>query len=252
MLTLNPIKFLKNRYYRNAEMVSYWKEGDSVEAKLTKAKDGHTIMQMKGEKYAFSGHPRGTLLYGKLSPLKHEIKNRIFNETWALLEAQESEKEIDARIATAWGYIFEMSEKLKYDMVPFEKLCPPMKELHRALTAIGCDTRLRDVLTFIFQEDDAYRFRFQWMAKFFPHYWKKPTLEDFTHGLSMLEEAEVIDDMKERERLFKRVMLFMVRNSDMFLKFLHEADWNKIRMTDADKYFFRAKYFKVDYPEYDY
>jgi hypothetical protein len=58
--------------------------------------------------------------------------------------------------------------------------------------------------------------------------------------------------MKERERLFKRIFLFMVKDSEMFSKFLRETDWKKIRLTPADKYFFRAKYFKVDYPGYEY
>lgn len=245
------IQFLKDKYYRKAEMVSYWKRADSVEAKVYKTKDGHYEMRMLGEKYPFMGYPRGVLLFGKLSPLKHQIKNKIFNETWRLLEEKKSETEIRAYLDSAWNVIYTLAEETKYDMVPFEKLIPPIKELHRSLTAIGCDTRLRDVICFVFQEDDAYRMRFQWIAKFFPK-WSKPTQEDFARGLSNLEHAEIVGDMKERERLFKRVFLFMARDTEKFKAFLRETDWKKVGLTKADLYFLRAKYFKADWPEYQY
>lgn len=232
-------------------MVSYWKHSDSVEGKVVQTKEGHYEMQMKGEKHPFLGVPRGTLLYGKLSPLKHQIKNKIFNKAWELLENGTSDEKIRAYLKEAWEEIFLLTEETKYDMLPYEKLIPPVKEIYRAMTKIGCDERLRDTICFIFQEDDAYRNRFQWMTKFFPWY-RQPNLEDFAHGLAMLEEGEVIGDMKERERLFKRIFLFMVRDSETFKAFLKEVEWKKIGLTQADKYFLRAKYFKCDWPEYQY
>jgi hypothetical protein len=248
---MNIIKVIRDKYYRNAEMVSYWKTADAVEAKLYKTKDGHYEMQMKGEKYPFLGFPRGSMLFGKLSKLKHEIKNQIFNDTWKMLEEKRSDAEIDAHLEKSWGNIYTLFEDFKYDQVPFEKMIPPVKELHRAMTDSGCDSRLRDIICFIFQEDDAYRMRFQWIAKFFPWY-RKVSAKDFEYGLSMLEEAEVVGDMKERERLVRRILLYLVKDSKRFTNFLKLTDWKKIGLTKADKYFFRAKYFKVDYPEYQY
>lgn len=242
---------LKNKYYRNLPMVSYWKRGDSVEAKVYRSKEGHYEMQMKGEKYAFMGHPRGTLLFGKLSPLKHQIKNKIFNVSWAMLEENKSEVEINSYLNSAWKEIFTLAEETRYDMVPFEKLVPSVKELHRSMTKVGVDSRIRDTICFIFQEDDAYRMRCQWICKFFP-WFGKPSVEDFTYALSMLEHGEAVGDMKERERLFKRIFLFMTKDSIKFKAFLQETDWKKVALTKADKYFFRAKYFYVDYPEYKY
>lgn len=232
-------------------MVSYWRHGDSVEAKVYRAKGGHYEMQMKGEKYPFMGYPRGVLLYGKLSPLKHQIKNKIFNTAWKMIEEQKPEAEIRAYLEGAWKEIYTLGEETRYDFVPYEKMVPAVKELYRAMTVTGVDSRLRDIICFIFQEDDAYRMRAQWMVKFFP-WLRKPTVKDFARGLSMLEQAEVIGDMKERERLFKRIFMFMVKDSEKFNRFLGEVDWTKVRLTRADKYFFRAKYFKVDYPEYQY
>lgn len=241
---MNILKKLRNRKYRNAEMVSYWKTKDLVEAKLMKHPDGYYVMQMEGEKYPFPGHPRGSLLYGKLSPLKHWIKNKVFNDSWALLE-ERREGEIPHLLAEAWPFIFNLAEEARYDMVPFEQFQPPVKELHRALTKVGVDTRLVDILCFIFQEDDAYRWRFQWLAKFRPTNRKR-----FTHALDLLEHAEMIGDMKERIRLLKRVLLFI--GGCKLEAFLKEMNWKRFQLTKADKYFFRAKYFKVDFPEYQY
>lgn len=236
---------------KEPEMVKYWKTKEAVEAKVVKAPEGHYIMWMEGEKYPFPGRPRGELLYGKLSPLKHQIKNKIFNTAWAMLEEHKSEKEIRDYLASAWKEIYQLGDETRYDFLPFDSCNPPIKELWRAMDAVGCPVALREVVCFIFQEDDAYRMRFQWMTKFFPWY-RKPRIEDFDKGLAMLEHAEVVDDMKERERLFRRIFMFMVKESDTFKKFLNEVDWRKIGLTKADKYFLRAKYFKCDYPELEY
>lgn len=245
------LQTLKDKYWRNRPMVSYWKTGDSVEAKVYKTKAGHYEMQMKGEKYPFLGHPRGVLLYGRLSPLKHQIKNKIFNEAWRMLEEKKPEQEIREYLTQAWQEIYQMGEEMKYDFIPYEKMIPSVKELYRAMTASGCDVRLRDIVCFIFQEDDAYRMRFQWIAKFFS--WVNlPTSSRFDYALSMLEHAEMVGDMKERERLFRRIFMFMVKDSSIFKTFLTNINWRKTKLTEADKYFFRAKYFKCDYPEYKY
>ena len=249
---MNLLRFITDRYYRNAEMVSYWKQNDSVEAKVMRQPDGSYAMQMAGEKYLFPGYPRGTLLFGLLSPLKHQIKNQVFNESWRLLEEGASEQDVKHYLEyTAWPQIFEIGEKTRYDMVPFERLNPPIKELWRAMEACGVRQSLKEIVCFILQEDDAYRMRFQWLVKFFP-WWRKPTVEDFRKALEQEEHAEVVSDMKERQRLFRRVFLLMVKDSKVFQKFLKEVDWKKLKLTKADKYFFRAKYFKVDYPEYSY
>lgn len=240
-------------------MVSYWKFGDSVEAKVITTPEGHDIMYMQGEKYPFPGYPRGVLLFGGLSPLKHEIKNQVFNTIWAQLEANVPfEIIIEHFRQTTVPNILKIGEKTWYDMVPYEKLNPPIKEVWRAMTAVenGSETfrKIKELLCFILQEDDAYRFRFQWIVKFMPR-WYKPKLSHFEKGLTLIEQAEVVGDMKERMRLFKRVILTLLKDPAMRTRFdalLKEMNWNKLRLTEADKYFFRAKYFKVEFPEYQY
>lgn len=249
------ITALKNKYYRNLqkkEMVQYWKYKDAVEAKIVRAPEGHVVMYMEGEKYPFPGHPRGTLLYGNLSPLKHEIKNRIFNAIHYQLAEGKSEEWVRHYLRTeALPYIYKLVEENKYDLVPFEQMNPPIKELYRAMTKVGVNPWLKEAVCLIFQEDDAYRWRFQWLTKFFPHFWK-PSLKHFEKALSMIEHAEEVDDMKERERLWRNGFLFMLKDHPKFWAFVKEVNWNKLRLTKADKYFFRAKWFKVDFPEYGY
>lgn len=245
---MNIIKLLRNKYYRNRPMVKYWKTQDAVEAKVYQSKEGHYEMQMKGEDHPFPGFPRGSLLFGKLSPLKHWIKNKVFNDSWALLEEQKDI--VPHLLQEAYPYVFNLAEETRYDMLPPEKMVPPVKELYRALSKVSVPWR--DIITFILQEDDAYRFRFQWMVKFFP---KKPSFSDLIYGLSMMEHAEMVGDMKERVRLVKRVLSAIYQDPDHKEKwdtFLKEVDWKKVRLSEADKYFFAAKYFRVYYPEYEY
>lgn len=236
-------------------MVRYWMRKESVEAKLIKQPEGHLVMQMEGEDYPFPGYPRGALLYGPLSPLKHVIKNRVFNDSWKLLE--EGKDPLEA-IRRGLDEAFTILEAGKYDLVPYDALIPSLKELWRAMTVVerkmgGRTMRLKELICFILQEDDSYRMRLQWITKFFWPF--KPTIKGFDYALSMLEHAEVVGDMKERQRLFRRVIIEALsdpRIRECFSLLFQELDWKKLKLTKADKYFFRAKYFKVDYPEYQY
>ncbi len=96
--------------------------------------------------------------------------------------------------------------------------------------------------------------KFQWIVKFFPR-WYKPKVKHLEYALTMLEHAEIVGDMKERQKLFRTIVMFLLKDAGIRRKvemFFQEVDWNKLRLTKADKYFFRAKYFKVDFPEYKY
>ena len=256
----NIIQFIKNKKYKNAEMVKYWKDNDSVQAKVMKGKDGNYVMQMQGEKYQFSSYPRGVLLFGKLSPLKHWIKNKIFNDTWAELEKGVSENWVSKQKTEVLDWLYALYEEGKYDAVPYEHLNPAVKELWRAMTVVEEKTgnikvkKLKEIACFILNEDDAYRFRLQWIVKFFPR-WCKPTIKHLDKALAMLKEGEIIGDMKGRQVLLRRVLLYFledkgIRNCCELL--LKEIDWSKLKLTKADKYYFRAKYFKVDWPSYQY
>ena len=253
-------------------MVSYWKTKESVEAKVVRAPEGHLVMHMQGEKYPFPGFPRGPLLFGSLSPLKHVIKNRIFNQTWKKLEEGEPEAEIHQSIKDELSRIFSYQETgkpqdeeskeieaYKYDMLPFERLNPPIKEIWRAFTKIekmGHRVKgLKELICFILQEDDGYRMRVQFLSRFFnPNSWwrrYRDPVKDFETALQMLEHAEIVGDMKERVRLLRRVLLCALRDKAIrscFIALCKEMDWNKLKLTKTDLYFLRAKWFKADYP----
>ena len=258
--------FIKRKLYKllghtpaTMPMVRYWKTGEAVSAKLIHDEAGRLVMQMEGEDEVFPGFPRGYLLFGKLSKLKHEIKNQIFNDSWRMLEDGVPTKLIAQKIKEkVLPNIFAILEDQKYDLVPENKLSPAVKEIHRAWTKVGRGLKLRDVLCHILQEDDAYRWRVQWLAGYFnPNAWYffGNPVKAFQIALEWLEVAEVIGDMKERQRLLKRVLLALIEDEGFkrsFLAFYKEVDWKKVRLTKADKYFFRGKYFKVDLDKFEY
>lgn len=251
---------LKKLFYKlikkspaSMELVQYWKTKESVQAKVLKAKEGHLIMQLEGEKYPIQGFPRGYLLFGSLSKLKHEIKNQVFNESWRKLEEGIADEEIISDIKkTLFISIANLAEKTKYDRVPYTAMCPSVKEIYRAWTKVSPETSvLRDYLCFILQEDDSYRMRVQWLYTFLkPRKWIPwNPIKSFEFALKMLEHAEVIEDMKERIRLLRRMLLLVLKDESIRNKFerlFREIDWRKVKLTKADKYHFRGKYFKVD------
>lgn len=243
-------------------MVQWWKEKESVKAKVTEADDGHYIMWMEGEKYPFPGFPRGHLLYGSLSPLKHQIKNQIFNHAWARLENGDDPQEVANEIkGPILDRILQLGHEARHEMLPPERMVPSVREIHRAWTVAADYVRpdkrhkvlgLRDIMCFILQEDDGYRFRVQWLTNYFP---KRNPKKYFDVALKMMEYAEVVGDMKERIRLLRRICNLVLEDEIMgtlFDIFVKEVDWNKVKLSKADKYYFRAKYFKVDYDKYDY
>lgn len=248
--------FYKLKYGRKSPpMVRYWMTKESVEAKLLKMPEGHMVMQMEGEDYPFPGHPRGALLYGNLSKLKHLVKNRVFNDSWKILD---DGKPASDNFRKGFDEAYELLQKYKYDLVHPDSMVPPVKELWRAMTVVEKTTgerwrKAKEIICFVFQEDDSYRMRFQWLQKFFWPF--RPSIKDFDYALKMLENAEVVGDMKERQRLLRRVLMCVLNDERIrkgFSLLLKELNWRKLKLTKADKYFFRAKYFKVDFPEFNY
>ena len=255
------------------EMVSYWKTKESVQAKVTKSEDGSTVMYMEGEKYPFPGFPRSAVLFGALSKMKHEIKTQIFNESWRKLEEGvergaviEDIKKIlkeglkvkdlstlNYRKYTAGEDCFEI---LRYDLMPPYAMCPAVREIHRAWTKVSPETgQIRDMLCLILQEDDAYRFRVQWLFEWFIWLMRLNPVRSLDFALGMLEHGEVVSDMKERMRLLRRVVMLALEDPGIrtrFVALFREIDWQKVKLGKGDKYHFRGKHFKVDlkYLEY--
>lgn len=239
-------------------MVSYWKHGEAQKARIFTADDGSTKMDIYGEKYPFPGYPRGHLLFGSLSPLKHWVKNKIFNDAWYALERAELPQDVIKTMKASWtSDIVPLIEKARIDMVPHEKLCAPVRELDRALRVLEVkyDVRhFREYITFLMNEDDAYRMRFQLMISYFNpsslfNIFKKDFRNDFDYAFEMLEHAEVIGDMKERVRLWRKGFMLMLDDPQMrkvFDEMCKEVNWNKVALKESDRYFARAKYLKID------
>jgi len=255
-------KFFKLLRKRPDEMpmVRYWKTKSEVIAKITTDKTGATIMKMEGEDYEFPGYPRAHSLFGSLSPLKHQIKNQIFNDSWAELEENVPHEQVIANIKHKLRTgLTEFWEKVKYDAIPVDKMVTPVKEIWRAMTVLEPESTLikplKEMLCFIMQEDDAYRFRLQWLFGIFrPRWWIKPE-RLFRIALTELENAEIIGDMKERQRLLKRILLLILEDKKinyLFKKLIKELNWKYLKLSKADKYHFRGKYFKVDWDKFEY
>lgn len=248
-------------------MVSYWKKRDHAEAKLT-TKDGAIMMVMEGEKYPIWGFPRGHLLtpqdhtikeavtledrikkYGPFSVLKHEAK-QTFNEIWRKLDEGVSRETI---IKEAKESLDKLPiDYLKYDLMPSSTMCPSVREIHRAWTKVAKSERslrVRDCLTLLLQEDDSYRYRVQFMAVWWPIIRLNP-VKILDYGLKKVEEAEVMGDMKKKIKLLRRGLSLILEDKsirEQFTAFFKEVKWRKVKLTEADRYHFRAKYFKADY-----
>lgn len=256
-------------------MVQYWKKNKGVvAAKVIQTKEGALVMKMEGEKEIFPGFPRGHLLFGTLSKLKHEIKNQIFNEAWAKLEANEPLPDIIADVKSKLinglritddktipvGKLGDpIMEYCFYDMVPPEKMIPAAREVWRVMTILEKDEPrlhwLKLALTYILQEDDAYRFRFQWLTPILRGFFFKNPVESLKLALEELENAEIVGDMKAKIRLLRRVLMAVLEDSKvkyLFTRFCKEMDWKKVKLTKADKYHMRGKWFKVDWMLFEY
>lgn len=235
------------------EMISYWKTSDHAAAKLTQLKDGSVIMDVEDEKYPITCFPRSFLLFGALSKLKHEIKNQIFNNIWHRIEKGENPEEIVNYIkAEVFPELYKLLEGMRYDLIPPENMFGATREIYRAWTKIGGDPKWRDIVCLIMSEDDSYQFRMKFLAERFHRYrWLiRDPLKRVKKAFEIMEQAEVVDDMKERERLWSRGFLTLLKDSkirDKFNEFCKEVDWKKLYLTPGDKYHLRAKYFKADY-----
>ena len=259
------LKLFHNYYWRKhpPEMVRYFKIKESEKARLILTDEG-LKMDIRGEKYPFPGFPRGYLLtndyqFTNLAVLKHRIKNDIFNYAWAELEKKTDKieliKELKQRL---FGEIYEIMQKSEYDILPPDKMCPAIRELRRAMSVLekGNDNirKLKEILCFILQEDDSYRFRCQFLLNYFKPKNKK-RLKLFELALKHLENAEVLEDMKGRIRLLRRILLLGLTDEKIlywFGRLCKEVKWKKLKLSKADKYFARGKWLKIDYKTYSY
>ena len=83
-----------------------------------------------------------------------------------------------------------------------------------------------------------------------------PAVREMDRVFEKLTHMEVSDDMKGRINLIRKVLIFFLQEDDAYRMraqyFLENIDKSKIKLTKADKYFARAKYWKVDLDHYDY
>ena len=145
--------FFKYFYkFKPPEAVKYGKTKGFGKAKVTKTDSGSVQMEIEGEKYPFPGFPRQhVLIGGSLEKVKSRLKKDIFHT------------------------LFEVMEDATPDIIPEEQFCPFVKEIWRTMTMMenaevteDMKSQIRNmkkVICFFMQEDDAWRFRVQWMME---------------------------------------------------------------------------------------
>src|SRR3972149_337416 len=77
-----------------------------------------------------------------------------------------------------------------------------------------------------------------------------PAVRHIWETLEKLEEMEVVEDMKARIRLIRKVLCFFLESDDAYRfraqMFLDLIDQKKIALSKSDLYFARGKYWKAD------
>lgn len=83
-----------------------------------------------------------------------------------------------------------------------------------------------------------------------------PAIREMARMFDELMEMEVVEDMKGRIRLIKKVIIFFLQEDDAYRfraqHFLSNIDQKKVALSKGDLYYSRGKYWKPDYHRYDY
>jgi len=137
--------------FRPPKFVSYWRKSKGALARVKKHDKGHYEMQVAGEDESMPGFPRGPVLFSSVGKLKHLAKTEIFNA-------------FAAKFA-------EIKTELKTDMVEPDKMVPAVKHIWDTFEKLeqmevtedmkGRIKLMKEVICFLLDSDDAYRFRTQ-------------------------------------------------------------------------------------------
>lgn len=132
-------------FSKTKETVMYGeKKGKEFARKVINEKSGAEELQIRGEKYALRASPRHHFLHGPLAPLKRYMKN----------------------------FVVEAIVKCLPYKIPDERLAEPVRELARVFDLVieaedepeqkKLIEQFKDAICMTMQEDDAWRFRWQW------------------------------------------------------------------------------------------
>jgi len=83
-----------------------------------------------------------------------------------------------------------------------------------------------------------------------------PFVKEIYRVMTLIENAEITPDMKSEMHNMKKILCFFLQEDDSY-RFrvqwiLERLNMKKIKLSKADKYYFRAKWFKVEHDIYDY
>lgn len=83
-----------------------------------------------------------------------------------------------------------------------------------------------------------------------------PAVREMARVLDKMVEMEIVDDMKDRMKLLRNVIVFLAQEDDAYRfrmqYFFSQLKKRKVKLSKADKYYARGKYWKVDFDKFDY
>lgn len=83
-----------------------------------------------------------------------------------------------------------------------------------------------------------------------------PAVREMAKVLDHMVEMEVVEDMKERMRLLRNVIVFLAQEDDAYRirmqYFFSKMNQNKVKLDKSDLYYARGKYWKADFDYINY
>lgn len=154
--------------FRPPPTVKYWLKSKAAFARVKKHPKGHYQMSVEGEDVEMPGFPRGPVLFSTASKLKHIAKTEIFNAFAKKFEEWKKDYQINA--------------------VEPDKMVPAVKEVWKTFEYLenmevtedmkGRIRLMKEVLCFLLDLDDAYRFRTQMFLWLLDQKKVKPSKQD--------------------------------------------------------------------------
>jgi len=134
-----------NIFKRKPNAVQYGsKTGKQLAQPVFNEKTKSMELRIKGERYALRAFPRHHVLHGPLAPLKRYVKNLIIEQLVKCLPYKIPDENLVEPVREI-ARVFDLLIKAEDE--------PEMKRLME---------QFKDPITMVLQEDDAWRFRFQW------------------------------------------------------------------------------------------
>ncbi len=210
--------------------------------------EGGTFTYFEGMKYPVKGFAEGESVE-RLDEAKKMLMRILkgfngmskFKFLFLIIFKKQIEEISKSLVVSFWEYIKKYRNKE-------ERYCVTAKELYDVFKDIDIDIfyrdKIRDNICMLFEYDDAYRYRFQYIIeKLNKEEFKKNPIKELKRLFTILEETETEDSMKAKWRMVRK-FIFLLRYTKYFKtikEILLKIDNIKIKLDEADLYHARVK-----------